>query len=383
MSHKHSISVIIPAAGTSNRFGGSLPKQYSILDDETVLEKVVDLFLGNPTVKQIIIPVAKNDQWIKSQSFLGDSRVAYLYGGNTRSESVFKALSLVEDGIDMVAIHDAARPWLTKDHFEELVNELIKDNLTQGVYPIISISDSMRKKSDEKFLPVSREDYVKVQTPQIFRTSPLKKALEKLINDNLSLSDETQAMEKAGFAVKAIQGERSNLKITFADDLENYLLKDGRIGRGIDFHQFQDGDGLILGNIFIDCNLSIVAHSDGDIVLHAVSDALLGAGGFKDIGHYFPDSDESNKNLSSVKILEKSIALLDERRLRPANIDFVIVCEQPKIGPYVDNIKKSLSELLNISENSIGVKATTTEGMGIIGKGNGIAVYAIASLRNL
>jgi 2-C-methyl-D-erythritol 4-phosphate cytidylyltransferase/2-C-methyl-D-erythritol 2,4-cyclodiphosphate synthase len=283
----------------------------------------------------------------------------------------------------MIAVHDAARPWLTRDHFKELLNELVVDNSIQGVYPIISITDSIRKKGDDGFLPAFRDDYVKVQTPQIFRTPQLKDSLEKLMNDNLSLSDEAQAMEKAGFIVKPISGERSNLKITFADDLENYLSRDRRIGRGIDFHQFEDGDGLILGNVSIDCDLSIIAHSDGDIVLHAISDALLGASGLKDIGYYFPDTDEANKNLSSVKILEKSLTLMRESGFQPSNIDFVIVCEQPKIGPYVDQIKESLSNLLGISENAIGVKATTTEGMGIIGQGNGIAVYAIASLSNL
>ena len=148
-------------------------------------------------------------------------------------------------------------------------------------------------------------------------------------------------------------------------------------------HRFQPGDGLTLGNVFIDCKLSVVAHSDGDIVLHAISDALLGAGGLRDIGYYFPDTDEENKNLSSLKIIEKTLDLLREQCLQPRNIDFVIVCEQPKIGPYVDQIKKSLAVILSIEESFIGVKATTTEKMGVIGDGNGIAVFAIASLRNL
>jgi 2-C-methyl-D-erythritol 2,4-cyclodiphosphate synthase len=126
-----------------------------------------------------------------------------------------------------------------------------------------------------------------------------------------------------------------------------------------------------------------VAHSDGDIVLHAISDALLGAAGLKDIGYYFPDSDPENKNLSSLKIIERTLDLLNEGGLLPRNVDFVIVCEQPKIGPHVDELKKSLAAILSIDESFIGVKATTTEGMGVIGDGNGIAVYAIASLKDL
>jgi 2-C-methyl-D-erythritol 2,4-cyclodiphosphate synthase len=126
-----------------------------------------------------------------------------------------------------------------------------------------------------------------------------------------------------------------------------------------------------------------VAHSDGDIVLHAISDALLGAAGLRDIGYYFPDSDPENKNLSSLKIIERTLDLLNEGGLLPRNVDFVIVCEQPKIGPHVDELKKSLAAILSIDESFIGVKATTTEGMGVIGDGNGIAVYAIASLKDL
>ena len=175
----------------------------------------------------------------------------------------------------------------------------------------------------------------------------------------------------------------SNIKITYADDLSLNLDNYYRIGRGVDFHKFEPGEGITLGNIFIDCNLSIVAHSDGDIVLHAISDALLGAGGLRDIGYYFPDSDIKNKDLSSVKILEESLNLLKQKDLQPRNIDFVVVCEEPKIQPYVEALKASLSKILNIDEGFVGVKATTAEGMGVIGEGNGIAVFAIASLEKI
>ncbi len=238
-------------------------------------------------------------------------------------------------------------------------------------------------KQGEDIIPVERENFLHVQTPQIFYHEPLKLALDKLKQENLHMSDESQAMDHAGFKLLAVPGERSNIKITYNEDIPNQIRTDFRIGRGVDFHQFQSGSGLTLGNIFIDCKLSIVAHSDGDIILHAISDALLGAAGLRDIGFYFPDTDLENKNLSSLKIVEKTLDLLKENGLQPRNIDFVVVCEQPKIGPYVDQLKKSLSGILNIEESFIGVKATTTEKMGIIGDGNGIAVYAIASLRDL
>ena len=379
MNPKDNIAVIIPAAGSGSRFGGSTPKQFLNIGDETVLEKSVNLFLEISNVKEIIVAINSDEDLIKSQSFYENPIAKVVSGGSSRSESVFNALAAVDQTVEIVAVHDAARPWVKKNHFEDLLAQLGNDESAQGVFPVIPVTDSLRVKKGDKTIPVDRENFLHVQTPQIFYRQSLQIALDKLKKENLHLSDESQAMEHAGFKVLAAPGERSNIKITYFEDLASFR-KDLRIGRGIDFHRFQPGDGLTLGNVFIDCKLSIVAHSDGDIVLHAISDALLGAAGLRDIGYYFPDTNEENKNLSSVKIIEKALGLLKKEGLQPKNIDFVIVCEQPRIGPYADQIKKSLGEILSIEESFIGVKATTTEKMGVIGDGNGIAVYAIASL---
>ena len=383
MNPSGNIAVIIPAAGVSSRFGGSMPKQFSNLGDETVLEKSVNLFLGISSIKEIVIAVNPNEDLVKSQSFYQDPRIKIIGGGNTRSESVFNAMAEVDESIEIVAIHDAARPWLKKTHFEDLLSYLASDQSIEGVFPVISATDSLRMKQGEDIIPVDRENFLHVQTPQIFNYDSLKLALDKLQQEGLNMSDESQAMELAGFKLLAAPGDKSNIKITYANDLTHHIRRDIRIGRGIDFHQFQPGDGLTLGNVFIDCKLSIVAHSDGDIILHAISDALLGAAGLRDIGYYFPDTDPKNKNLSSLKIIEKTLDLLKDNSLLPNNIDFVVVCEQPKISPYVNHLKQSLSAILDIEESFIGVKATTSEKMGVIGNGNGIAVYAIASLRGL
>ena len=383
MNPSGNIAVIIPAAGLSSRFGGSMPKQFSNLGDETVLEKSVNLFLGISSIKEIVIAVNPNEDLVKSQSFYHDPRIKIIGGGNTRSESVFNAMAEVDESIEIVAIHDAARPWLKKTHFEDLLSYLASDQSIEGVFPVISATDSLRMKQGEDIIPVDRENFLHVQTPQIFYYDSLKLALDKLQQEGLHMSDESQAMELAGFKLLAAPGDKSNIKITYANDLTHHIRRDIRIGRGIDFHQFQPGDGLTLGNVFIDCKLSIVAHSDGDIILHAISDALLGAAGLRDIGYYFPDTDPKNKNLSSLKIIEKTLDLLKDNSLLPNNIDFVVVCEQPKIAPYVNPLKQSLSAILDIEESFIGVKATTSEKMGVIGNGNGIAVYAIASLRDL
>ena len=383
MNHSNKIAVIIPAAGASSRFGGSMPKQFSMLGDETVLEKSVNLFLGILSIREVVVAVNDSVSLIGSDYFFQNPRIKIVEGGNTRSESVFNALAEVDQSIEIVAIHDAARPWLKKTHFEDLLSYLANDQSIEGVFPVISATDSLRMKQGEDIIPIDRENFLHVQTPQIFYHDSLKLALDKLQQEELHMSDESQAMEHAGFKLLAVPGDRSNIKITYADDLTHHIRRDIRIGRGIDFHQFQPGDGLTLGNVFIDCKLSIVAHSDGDIILHAISDALLGAAGLRDIGYYFPDTDPKNKNLSSLKIIEKTLDLLKDKSLLPNNIDFVVVCEQPKIAPYVNHLKKSLSAILDIEESFIGVKATTSEKMGVIGNGNGIAVYAIASLRDL
>ena len=381
MNPKDNIVVIIPAAGSGSRFGGSTPKQFLNIGDETVLEKSVNLFLEISDIKEVIVAINADEDLIKSQSFYENPRAKVVSGGSSRSESVFNALAAVDETVEIVAVHDAVRPWVKKNHFEDLLAQLCNDESVQGVFPVIPVTDSLRMKKGDETIPVDRENFLHVQTPQIFYRKSLQIALDKLKKENLHLSDESQAMEHAGFKVLAAPGERSNIKITYAEDLPRFGT-DFRIGRGVDFHRFQPGDGLTLGNVFIDCKLSIVAHSDGDIVLHAISDALLGAAGLRDIGYYFPDTNEENKNLSSVKIIEKALGLLKKEGLQPKNIDFVIVCEQPTIGPYVDQIKKSLGVILSIEESFIGVKATTTEKMGVIGDGNGIAVYAIASLKN-
>jgi 2-C-methyl-D-erythritol 4-phosphate cytidylyltransferase/2-C-methyl-D-erythritol 2,4-cyclodiphosphate synthase len=383
MNQIDDIAVIIPAAGVSSRFGGSMPKQFSKLGDETVLEQSVNLFLGISGIKLVVIAVNQNNNLIKSQSFYHDPRIKIVEGGSTRSESVFNAMAKVDQDTEIVVIHDAARPWLKKTHFEDLLSKFASDQSIEGVFPVISATDSLRMKQGADVIPVERENFFHVQTPQIFYRNSLQSALDKLKKENLNMSDESQAMEYAGFKLLAVPGERSNIKITYADDLAHHFGNDFRVGRGVDFHRFQSGDGFTLGNVFIECEFSIVAHSDGDIVLHAISDALLGAAGLKDIGYYFPDSDPENKNLSSLKIIERTLDLLNEGGLLPRNVDFVIVCEQPKIGPHVDELKKSLAAILSIDESFIGVKATTTEGMGVIGDGNGIAVYAIASLKDL
>ena len=381
MRQNKKISVIIPAAGNGSRFGAQKPKQYSMLGAQTVLDKTVNIFLDIPEVDLIYIAVKPDDQFIHEQSFINHAKILIVHGGPSRSYSVFNAaMSIDSDRSGGILVHDAVRPWLRADHLSFLLAEFQQSDEWDGVYPYVTSIDSLREKRDSEFIPVVRENFMQIQTPQIFDTSSLKIALSKAMDSGINLSDEAQVMEFANFRVKPVAGERSNSKITFSNDLQPLFARDTRIGRGIDFHKLESGTGMTLGSIFIECDLGIVAHSDGDIVLHALADSLLGAGGLNDIGYYFPDTDPANKNLSSLIILEKTLSLLGRKNLKPNNIDLVIVCEKPKITPHVNDIKLALANLLEIAEDAISIKATTTEGLGVIGEGNGIAVYAIASL---
>ncbi|MDA9068404.1 2-C-methyl-D-erythritol 4-phosphate cytidylyltransferase [Gammaproteobacteria bacterium] len=381
MNHNIKISVIIPAAGTGSRFKAKKPKQYCMLGSQTILEQTVSIFIDIPEVQIIYIAVHPDDQFIQSQSFFSHPKISIITGGATRIQSVFNAASNInEEDSRVVLIHDAVRPWLQLTHLEDLLNDFYRSSDWDGIYPCIASSDSLREKKDNQFIPVDRTSFFQVQTPQIFNTLAIQDALSRAINSGEEFTDETQAMEYANYKVKAVEGDRLNIKVTFTNDLKIPEIYESRIGRGIDFHRLEPGNGMTLAGVFLKSNLSIIAHSDGDIVLHALADALLGAGGLNDIGYYFPDTDPANKNLSSIIILEKTLSLLEHKKLQPRNVDVVIICEQPKITPHVQFMKENLSELLKIEEGEIAIKATTAEGMGVIGQGNGIAVYAIASL---
>ena len=207
-----------------------------------------------------------------SQSFFNHPKISIVSGGATRIQSVFNAASKI-DGEDSkaVLIHDAVRPWLELTHLADLLNEFHSSSDWDGIYPCIASSDSLREKKDNQFIPVDRASFFQVQTPQIFNTLAIQDALSQAINSGEEFTDETQAMEHANYKVKVVEGNRLNNKVTFADDLRIPEIDDSRIGRGIDFHRLEPGNGMTLAGIFLESNLSIVAHSDGDIVLHALS----------------------------------------------------------------------------------------------------------------
>ena len=368
--------VIIAAAGEGKRFGGDIPKQYIKLNGMSVIESSVRPFINSKNVSKIIIAISKNDSQIKNQDFYKSEKVEFIFGGDTRQASVFNALMHADETYRYVITLDAARPNVSEDDIANLLSDIIKSESSCS-YLYTPVYDSIKETKTK-----DKNKFHLVQTPQISKFNDLKISLKKCIDEKIDCPDESIAIEYSDLRTSKIRGRRSNIKITEPSDIDflNKFLT--RSGVGFDLHKYEDGSGLILGGYKIDCDYKIVAHSDGDVLLHSIADSILGASGLGDIGKFFSDQDDKNKDLDSSLIVKFCLEKLNDLNLEIYNIDVTIICEQPKINPYRDSILKSLSDILQIPTNKIGLKATTSEKIGIIGKNQAIAVQSLVNLRN-
>ena len=372
----NNLLVIIAAAGVGKRFGSNIPKQYSKINGKTVIERSVRPFIDSENVSKVILAISKDDLEIKNQDFYNSEKIEFVFGGETRQNSIFNALTHVSNEYEYVLTHDAARPNVIKDDILNLLRD-INESGASCSYLYTPVYDSIKQIQTE-----DKNKFHLVQTPQISRFNDLKLSLKKCIDENIESPDESSAIEYANLKTSRIQGRRSNIKITEPEDLEILNKFSTRSGIGFDLHKYEDGTGMILGGFKINCGYKIIAHSDGDVLLHSIADSILGASGLGDIGKYFSDQDDKNKNLDSSEIIRFCLEKLNELNLEIYNIDATIICEEPKINPHRDNILKSLSSLLKIPVNKIGLKATTSEKIGIIGKNQAIAVQSIVNLRD-
>ena len=372
----NNLLVIIAAAGVGKRFGSNIPKQYSKINGKTVIERSVRPFIDSENVSKVILAISKDDLEIKNQDFYNSEKIEFVFGGETRQNSIFNALTHVSNEYEYVLTHDAARPNVIKDDILNLLRD-INESGASCSYLYTPVYDSIKQIQTE-----DKNKFHLVQTPQISRFKDLKLSLKKCIDENIESPDESSAIEYANLKTSRIQGRRSNIKITEPEDLEILNKFSTRSGIGFDLHKYEDGTGMVLGGFKINCGFKIIAHSDGDVLLHSIADSILGASGLGDIGKYFSDQDDKNKNLDSSEIIRFCLEKLNELNLEIYNIDATIICEEPKINPHRDNILKSLSTLLKIPVNKIGLKATTSEKIGIIGKNQAIAVQTIVNLRD-
>lgn len=339
-------SAIIVGAGQSNRFGQD--KLSIDLWGATVLERSIDLFRG--LCDQIIVVTATGQE-----SWQG---VEVVKGGNTRQQSVLAGLCVAKG--EVVAIHDGARPFASKT----LVATLLEQCTTFGcAIPFVDCKDTAYL--DDK--PIDRSKLKLVQTPQVFLKSQLLDCLE---NAHGQTDESTLYFEKFG-SLNFVKGEQSNGKITTKEDLPIF-----KSGVGYDIHKFKTGRGITLGGVKIDCDKSFVAHSDGDVVLHALMDAILSCCNQKDIGHLFPNNDLTYLDVASSKLLKKVTDILQKMKGEVLSVSLAIIAQTPHLAPYVDQMKQTIASFLNVQPCHVGITATTAEGIGEIGQDKAVAVHA-------
>jgi 2-C-methyl-D-erythritol 4-phosphate cytidylyltransferase/2-C-methyl-D-erythritol 2,4-cyclodiphosphate synthase len=377
---KNKILAIIPAAGIGERFLSKDPKQYHKIGHSTLIEKTISIFTSSELISNIIVPIHKDDKNIQNQDFYKNPKIKFVNGGDSRARSVLSALESEDlTNYDYVLTHDVARPNISIDHIRDIVNE-IQNKGSDCIFFYTPISESIKKISNEEDVTLNKEDYYLVQTPQICKTKKLYTALKSCVNEGIDIPDESFVMEKMNHSLTKIKGSSSNIKVTYPEDIDLMKKFNTRVGTGFDLHTYSPGNGFLLGGYFIKCDQSINAHSDGDVLLHSIADAILGASGLGDIGIFFPDTDAANKNLDSKKIINFCLEEISKLDLEIFNIDITIICETPKISPFRDFILSSLSEILKIDQSNIGLKATTSEKIGIIGKNKAIAVQTSLNL---
>lgn len=380
------VTVIVVAAGRGSRFGGDLPKQFLKIGEKTVLERAIEPFQDHPAVDGII--VAASEEYLEHCRRLCsrfDKTEAVVCGGEQRQDSVFACLERVEDGLVMV--HDGARPSVTQDVIDRVIDGAYNHGAS---VPCVSVKDTIRQMKDSGGLlsaTLDRSSLFCVQTPQGFHTQILKRAHEKAKTDGFVGTDDAGLVERLGEPVSITEGDYANIKITTREDLpeqtagwRNLNKMDMRIGSGYDVHQLTEGRKLILGGVDIPYEKGLLGHSDADVLLHALMDALLGAAALGDIGKHFPDTDERYKGISSIKLLEHVKLLISDSGYSVGNADITVVAQKPKIASYIPAMRKNIAETLGIEIERVNVKGTTTEKLGFVGRCEGIACEAVCIL---
>lgn len=368
---KKTIALIV-AGGSGSRFGDSIPKQYT----NSILRNTILAFKRNPRIDSVQVVIREEDRELYLKTIKDLSLLPVVFGGTTRGESVKNGLKgILNHSPELVLIHDANRPYISLELTDKVIDQLYK-HPNYGVIPIFPIVETVKKINEEEIEKVSRDNLFTLQTPQGFY---FKQLYEKYLTTKEFFTDESNF----DIPIKYIQGEKDNIKITFKEDLKMDIFT----GIGFDAHKFilteSTENFIILGGIKIPYKYMIDAHSDGDVLIHAIVDALLGAMGKDDIGKHFPPSDIKWKNANSRIFLEYCKDLLNEQNGQINNIDTTIICEEPKISSYRELIKNNIALILDIDADRVNIKGTTTEKMGFTGRGEGIAVQAIASIKRV
>lgn len=374
---------LVVGAGQGTRFGGATPKQYLPLAGTPVLRHALSAFLDHPRVGQVrpVIDTGHRELFLAASA--GLACLPFVAGGATRQESVRRGLeSLVDINPKLVLIHDAARPFPDAALISRVLDALAT---APAAIPALSVADTLKRADADRRVAatVPRENLWRAQTPQGFRFEAILEAHRRLADR--AATDDAQIAELAGLAVAVVEGSEDNAKLTTPGDwarAERLLgaAFEPRTGSGFDVHRFAPGDHIMLCGIKVPHEAGLEGHSDADVGLHALTDAILGALGEGDIGHHFPPSDAKWRGASSDIFLKHAADLVAARRGRIAHVDVTVICERPKVGPHRRAMVERIAAILGLAPSRVSVKATTTERLGFTGRGEGIAAQAVATV---
>lgn len=386
-----STAALIVAAGRGKRAGGGTPKQYIPIGGKSSLRRTIEAFLAAPGIDLVQVVIHPDDRPLYDAVLVGlcDHIPGPVCGGATRQRSVLAGLeALSATAPHRVLIHDAARPFVTAETISGVLAAL---DCADGAIAAIPLTDTLKRVDGERRIvqTLPREDLWRAQTPQGFRFQSIisaHRAAAAAGRDDFT--DDAAVAEWAGLRLTVVPDHRRNLKLTTLEDLKeaDCMLSappssigwEPRSGSGFDVHRFGDGTRIWLCGIEIPFHRALEGHSDADVALHALTDALLGAIGAGDIGQHFPPSDPQWRGAASSMFVEHAVARIAERGGRIANADITVLCEEPKIGPYRTQMQERVAQLLAIAPDRIGIKATTTEGLGFTGRREGIVAMATA-----
>jgi 2-C-methyl-D-erythritol 4-phosphate cytidylyltransferase / 2-C-methyl-D-erythritol 2,4-cyclodiphosphate synthase len=383
-----SVAAVVVAAGRGLRAGGDMPKQYRALAGEPVIRASLRLFAEHPEVA-MVQPVIHPDDGTRFSTAAADLKLlAPVFGGATRQASVRAGLeALVPLRPDLVLIHDAARPYASAALVSRAVAAVAA---TGAAVPVMPVADTVKSIDASGHIEgtLDRTKLRTVQTPQVFAFARVLEAHRRAATSGREdFTDDAALAEWAGLKVAAFAGEAGNLKLTTPDDVARAerdhaaALADTRTGSGFDVHAFAPGDHVMLGGVKIPHERGVTGHSDADVALHALTDAVLGALADGDIGSHFPPSDPQWRGASSDRFLAFAVERVRARGGRIAHLDLTIVCEAPRVGPHRDAMRARIAAIAGIEVDRVAVKATTSERLGFTGRGEGIAAMATATVR--
>ena len=373
------VTALIVAAGTGERLGGGLPKQYRLLGGKPVLRWAVEALIDHPSVQMVRVVIGKGQHELAAPALAGLEVGRFIDGGAERKDSVQNGLAAISG--DAVLVHDAARPFCPGPVIDRLIASL---EFHDGAAPVLPVGDTLARADGMLEESVDRNGLVRVQTPQAFRLADLKAAYDRW--EGPSPTDETTVARAASMTVGTVVGDPALDKLTLPADFERaeqWLAGrlSPRTGVGFDVHAFAGEGPLTLGGIDVPHSRGLAGHSDADVVLHAITDALLGAAGLGDIGEHFPPSDPRWKGAASSLFLEHAVELLRARGAMIDHVDCTIIAEAPKIGPHRLAMRARIAQIAGLSMDQVSIKATTTEGLGFTGRREGVAAQAVASIR--